>query len=381
MMHRVIIYGAGSYGKLAYHYYRSKSIIIGFIDQNEELWGSKVEGITVFGPKDIDKICFDTIVVIAVKHGIDNVQRLLYEQYGIDTTVVFGVTESVSTFIPNETQHTTPQVIIKYSGGVGNQLFQYAFSRCFGDKLVTAWLNDYKGINKRRFVLKDFFPNVEIGDCDEYTRKEYLMGHKKYYSEHELTPDAKCSKALFDIEEGLFEGFWQDYRYPEKCKSLLREELIFKDQKEERIIKLANSVSDHNAVSIHFRRTDYLNEKYFNSLGGICSEEYYERAVSYIKGRVEDPVFYIFSDDTEYAKKMAVHIGGTVIDKFMFEHYEDWYDLYLMSLCSHNIIANSSFSWWGAWLNNNPRKIVIAPKRWHKYKDFSEICPPSWIRM
>ena len=136
--------------------------------------------------------------------------------------------------------------------------------------------------------------------------------------------------------------------------------------------------SKQSPISIHVRRDDYLSSKYVSGFGGICTIEYYNKAVERIKEEVIDPVFYIFSDDINWCRENLKLEQGVFIDWNTGK--ESWQDMFLMSQCKHNIIANSSFSWWGAWLNSNSEKIVIAPRIWwNGLKD--DVVPDSWIRI
>ena len=135
----------------------------------------------------------------------------------------------------------------------------------------------------------------------------------------------------------------------------------------------------YNSVSIHVRRGDYLNGYYYETLGKICDIAYYQRAIGTIKERVDNPHFYIFSDDPDYVTENLTIENATFVN---FNRGNDsWQDMYLMSQCKHNIIANSTFSWWGAWLNNNPQKVVVAPSHWFANMDNDEIVLPEWIRL
>lgn len=142
---------------------------------------------------------------------------------------------------------------------------------------------------------------------------------------------------------------------------------------------LAERISDSPAVSVHVRRGDYLDASHGGMYTGICTEGYYQKAMERIRKSVPDAVFYVFSNDTDWAKAhfagkdCVVAEGGT----------EDtgYQDMYLMSLCQHHIIANSSFSWWGAWLGRNPEKKVIAPDRWLNGTECRDIYTENMIRI
>ncbi len=141
-------------------------------------------------------------------------------------------------------------------------------------------------------------------------------------------------------------------------------------------------IESTNAVSLHIRRGDYVKVKETNDFHGVCSIAYYETAIELITNKINDPVFYIFSDDMDWVKKnFNIRQNHVFVDaNDAATNYED---MRLMSLCKHNIIANSSFSWWGAWLNPSSSKTVIAPKKWMKDPSIEtiDLIPGNWIRL
>ena len=134
-----------------------------------------------------------------------------------------------------------------------------------------------------------------------------------------------------------------------------------------------------NTIGVHIRRGDFLESRYAREIGNICDIAYYRKALDLIKERYEDAVFCFFSNDMEWVKKTFHEENALYIDGCMFDEYHDWYDMYVMSICKHNIIPNSTFGWWGAWLNQNPDKTVIAPKRWRNRWEANDWCPPEWV--
>lgn len=137
-----------------------------------------------------------------------------------------------------------------------------------------------------------------------------------------------------------------------------------------------------NVVSIHIRGGDYITSKKDNALfGNICTSNYYKNAIEHIKNSLKDPIFLIFTNDKDYAVQLLNGESFQIVD--WNNGKESFRDMYLMSLCKHNIIANSSFSWWGAWLNQNDSKIVIAPNRWFNDSgiDQNDITPNNWIKV
>lgn len=131
-----------------------------------------------------------------------------------------------------------------------------------------------------------------------------------------------------------------------------------------------------DSVSLHVRRSDYIGS-YF---AGICTLEYYAKTVEYMRKHIQKSIFFVFSDDIPWCKE-HLNLADNVYFIDWNKGKDSYKDLILMSNCKHNIIANSSFSWWGARLNNNPTKIVIAPHKWHQNLDYKDIIPSDWIKI
>lgn len=132
-------------------------------------------------------------------------------------------------------------------------------------------------------------------------------------------------------------------------------------------------------MSVHIRRGDYLSASFANGFGNCCPLDYYQRAIAMISKTVDKPLFVFFSDDMEWVKE---NFAGE--DCLFVSHnkgVDSWQDMYLMSLCNHNIIANSTFSWWGAWLNHHEDKMVIAPKKWWSTIENDDVVPETWMRI
>jgi hypothetical protein len=175
-------------------------------------------------------------------------------------------------------------------------------------------------------------------------------------------------------------GYWQSEKYFKDIDSLIRSELTLKDGLGGQARLIEQKILSTDAISIHIRRSDYLTEKISNVFAPI-GLDYYARAAQKISASVRDPHFFIFSDDIDWAKaNLKLPFPVTFVSG---QGMKDCDELILMSLCKHNIIANSSFSWWGAWLNANPDKLVIAPKDWFKNKDITldDLLPSAWQRI
>ncbi len=145
---------------------------------------------------------------------------------------------------------------------------------------------------------------------------------------------------------------------------------------------IGEMIQSFKSVSLHIRRGDYVSNKVTNQVHGVCDLNYYSHAISYIAERISNTHLFVFSDDPEWAKgNLKTEIPTFFVDNNRAD--KDYEDLKLMRQCKHNIIANSSFSWWGAWLNQNAGKIVIAPKKWFNDKSINtkDLIPEKWIRL
>ncbi len=286
-------------------------------------------------------------------------------------------------------------------GGLGNQMFQYAFARHlsvknnFELKLDVSLLNNetlgekftIRDLGLSHFNIKPVFANdLEL---ERYNKSKfskildliYLNLPFKINSLYIREPSFTFyRKALDAPKDCCLDGYWQSEKYfIDIRKQLLRDFAITSELSLE-TNQLADKIKSEQAVSIHVRRGDYITVKENQDLYAACSENYYIEAMNKIKEN--DAVFYVFSDEPEWFKENIksnknVHYVTHNTGKYAYQ------DLYLMSLCKHNIIANSSFSWWGAWLNQNPNKMVIAPKHWFKnnYRDTRDLIPHSWIQL
>jgi hypothetical protein len=172
-------------------------------------------------------------------------------------------------------------------------------------------------------------------------------------------------------------GYWQSERYFLEQQKSIREDFRFRQAFAGFNAALAAEMSSSPSVSVHLRRGDYLSDQIMD----VCSLDYYRAAAKYIEESIGRPTYYVFSDDTDWVRSHVDFLpGATFIDhnKGLDSHK----DMQLMSRCKHHIIANSSFSWWGAWLNPSPHKIVVAPSTWFRHgRDDSDHVPSQWIRL
>lgn len=388
MESKLFIFGAGVWGELAYHYYKNKCMIAGFLDNSADMWGKSINGVMVYNPKILEKVNPDTVrIVIANKWQYEEIFQQLHDQFGIVQCIFFRIETSVEEYTAFNEECVGNECIVKYIGGLGNQMFQYAFAKCLMSQglNVTGDLSGYYAAEGRDFTLQNAFSNVEIKKCSGILRKRYKEKKDLYICELKdiLAGDEKPADLnILKLKQGYLEGYWQSSKYAGLVEKELRSEFQFTCKGDKKLKQIAEEVAaGENTVSVHIRRGDYLDGRAQQSFGNVCTEDYYLKAIRYIQRTIENPKFYFFSDDIEWVRKKYAQHNGMYISAEMFDDYEDWYDMYLMSLCRHNIIANSTFSWWGAWLNQNLQKIVVAPKKWLNIPYYTDICPKTWVRV
>ncbi|WP_143414822.1 alpha-1,2-fucosyltransferase [Geobacillus sp. E263] len=287
--------------------------------------------------------------------------------------------------------------IVKVIGGLGNQMFQYAFYRNLKAKFqevkldITAFEtyklhNGYElervfDIKPEYATKKEIYPLTTNRNSKISKIKRRIFGGKETeYIEKDLKFDPEVFKVTGDV---YFEGYWQTEKYFKEIEDLIRKDFQFKNPLTNKNLELSNKIKNENSVSIHVRRGDYYtSKKAERKHGNIATIEYYQKAVRKITEFVDNPVFYIFSDDIPWVKE-NLKLENEVIYVDWNKGLDSYIDMQLMSICKHNIIANSTFSWWGAWLNQNKNKIVIAPSRWinNKRLDTSDVIPKEWIKI
>jgi len=295
-------------------------------------------------------------------------------------------------------------IVVRLWGGLGNQLFQYATGKALALKndcelkIDTSLL--YENLDdpitvKREFDLNIFKINGKLASQKEV---EFfspptinLRGKLKAKWLSLVYPNRVYSERFIHFDDNLtlqkapicIVGNWQSYKYFIGAEEILREEFKFSFCIENNSLELANEIQKTQSVCINIRRGDYVNHPVYSKMLGFRGLEYLLPAIEKIREKVENPSFFIFSDDIEWCKQeLQPKIGGRVVDHshkgWKFGNY-----LQLISLCKHQIIPNSTFGWWGAWLNNNPEKIVVAPKVWYQDEQYNakDLCPEEWVRV
>lgn len=271
--------------------------------------------------------------------------------------------------------------IVSVSGGLGNQMFQYAFylSLKSENKYVFYWVAPYERHNG--FELDIVFGIKQKLYCNYFLK--IFKFSTKYLGERntDINWGNFCAKQYHSTLI-YHSGYWQSEKYFYNIQNLIRETFSFKTNKLNIKSKdLLHKIRSVVSVSLHIRRGDYLSDMGAKELlGNICTSTYYLKAINNIRMSIIDPVsFFVFSDDIDWAMDTFKIFDFNYINWNINE--ESWMDMCLMSNCKHNIIANSSFSWWGAWLNKNPNKIVITPTKWFNHHEALDIIPDKWIKI
>lgn len=177
----------------------------------------------------------------------------------------------------------------------------------------------------------------------------------------------------------FYYGGWHTEKYFSNVKETLLSTYKFDDLKEIENIGYIKDINNSNSISLHVRRGDFLNSSNINLFGGVCTKEYFEEAISKIESKIDNPHFFVFSNDMDWVKQNLRMNKVTYVTCNIGSN--SWKDMYLMSLCKHNIVPNSTFSWWGAWLNKNPHKIIISPTRFLNNDKHTDVYPDSWIKI
>lgn len=290
-------------------------------------------------------------------------------------------------------------IIVKLKGGLGNQMFQYSIGRQLAIhyqttlKLDTGFYNSAKEITDittpRNYQLYNFCLNVAEAtekDLARYSQKKNIAGKlTQFFSGAKLLHEPAF---IFDpnfIEYGgncYLEGYWQSEMYFKNISGVIRNDFNFRPSVKEKNAVMAAKINACNSVSIHIRRGDYFTNPQTNQYHGVCSKEYYLSAIERMRQETDYPHFFFFSDDIRWVQNnFPVNNQFTIVNANDAANAAG--DLYLMSLCRHHIIANSSFSWWGAWLNSYTNKKVIAPAKWfnNPLLDTKTLLPENWITL
>lgn len=286
-------------------------------------------------------------------------------------------------------------IIINLKGGLGNQMFQYALGRKLSLQNNDVFKIDTSGLESAKKVGDVYRPltidkfNIEknIASNEEVNRLKYPYGFLSrwwHFIAQKLLRQYHVGWEPWVLRESkdmYLDGYWQSYKYFHDIRETILSDFTLVTPLSDAAQSIANEMAENNSVSILIRRGDYVSNPKANAVHGTCSISYFEKSIKHIQDHVDKPKWFVFSDDIEWVRENLPLHGGYVFCSG--PEIVDYEQLTLMSLCKHNIIANSSFGWWGAWLNRNPKKVVVAPTPWFnthidRHKD---LIPETWKKL
>lgn len=287
-------------------------------------------------------------------------------------------------------------VVVKLQGGLGNQLFQYAFGRSIAKShgyQIKFDITSYDQDKLRDYCLDKFKVEVDFATVEELEPFRYIeptlskkVARKFFGYDFNKYPERYINEGYHRIhadnfspqDGGYYEGYWQNIHYFEPYRQEVQIDFVLKEGISGDVLPVKRQIDQATcSVGVHVRRGDYVKDKDINDRYGVLKPDYYYRAFDRIKNLIKKNVtFFIFSDDPRWTQKTFRSPNEVVVPM----HF-DCEDLILMSSCDHNIIANSSFSWWAAFLNKNENKVVIAPSLWYRKETGNSQAPQleDWI--
>lgn len=292
-------------------------------------------------------------------------------------------------------------IIIKIAWGLWNQMFQYALWRALAienNSELKLDISSFKTYKLHKYsleklsIIKNYTNKKDIPWYENSSSNKYIdfifqkikniaiLCNPHHFQEKGFEV---FNQKILDISDGTYlDWYFQSDKYFKKYADIIRKDFEVSIPPSLENLEMIKKIQNVNAVSLHIRRGDYIKNIHTQSLHGLCTDEYYKKSITYIVDKVKKPVFFIFSDDIEWAKdNMKTGFEEYYID--FNDAWKNYEDIRLMKNCKHHIIANSTFSWWGAWLNPSSEKIVIMPSVWfsgYTY-DTSDLYPDGWIRI
>lgn len=289
-------------------------------------------------------------------------------------------------------------IIVRLIGGLGNQMFQYALGKRLALlnnvelKVDISFLKkEGQTYTKRNLELNNFGIEIPLATEEELQKYNFIQRSSirsrlqkfsslffPYYTIHETSLNYN-DKILQSPKNSYLNGFWQTEKYFLPIEKTIREDFTFQKPLSGLSLKMSEQITATQSVSLHVRRGDYVNDPEISKVHGACGIGYYLKAIEVMKSKFSGLHLFVFSDDVDWVKNnLTTDLPITYV-----EQNSGFVDMQLMSFCKHNIIANSSFSWWGAWLNNNPGKIIIAPEKWFNDSSVNakDIIPAGWIKL
>ena len=281
--------------------------------------------------------------------------------------------------------------IVDIIGGLGNQMFQYAFflrlreksrigDKTFVDIEAMKTYDRHYGLELEK-VFGISLHAVSEGLHARIQKRSFVKYFVKFlYERTECELDEPVYRGLRPYR--YYRGYWQNEKYFAHIEPVIRDTFRFNtDIMSEKTKEISSQMRQELSVSIHIRRGDYENIPEAKAMhGGICTLNYYRKAIDFIRQRLGEGIrFYLFSDDVDWISENLQLENGYIVD--WNQGVDSWQDMYLMSSCRHHIIANSSFSWWAAWLNPDKDKVVVTPGKWFNHTAAVGIVPENWVKM
>jgi hypothetical protein len=286
-------------------------------------------------------------------------------------------------------------VVVKLRGGLGNQMFQYAAGRRLALQLGTELRLDataYAAGSNRHYALEPFRIAATLATPRELERWLGRGGLRarlaaRLLGRRLLRPVVeqgfRFDPAILTLSDDVYlDGYWQSEGYFADACDQLRRDFTFREPLQGHNAELAAQIAACAAVALHVRRGDYVTDERTNAFHGVCSAEFYGRCVEEVAAVCTDPVFFVFSDDLDWARR-HLPLPGSPVFVAGNDSRQAAMDLHLMSLCRHHVLSNSTFSWWGAWLGEQPGQLVLAPKSWFRTPELDDrdLVPARWGRL
>jgi Glycosyl transferase family 11 len=287
-------------------------------------------------------------------------------------------------------------IVVKLMGGLGNQMFQYALGRRLAHergvplKLDLTWFSDAPNMSAdtiREYALDGWRIHASIAnaaDLSSIPGRDGLLARLGFARSRAVREQGFGfdAEVLRVPSNAYLNGYWQSERYFKAIRDVLMRDFTLAAPPCSHVAQLLPQLRELRPTAIHVRRGDYAHNRVTNAFHGLCSIEYYKEAARRIAERIPEPAFLVFSDDLDWVKE-NLRLGWPTSYVQHDDACSPHQDMWVMSRCSHHIIANSSFSWWGAWLCPSDEKIVIAPKQWFRDPqiDTRDLIPEGWARI
>ena len=288
-------------------------------------------------------------------------------------------------------------VVVKLEGGLGNQMFQYAAGRRLASMLQTELKLDvsyFANQTLRVYALHHFHiqgsmaSEKEIRPFFQHTLVHTTLekiGARQTYSVLKEKPFPNFVPEFFSAKGHiLLKGYWQSEKYFQDIAPVLKQDFTLREAVDAENADMLKTMADTMSVAIHVRRGDYVSDRKTQEFHGSCPERYYQDAIQHIQSQIKNPHFFVFSDEPEWVTEhFTFDAPVCIVEHNTSENAH--HDLELMRHCKHFILANSSFSWWGAWLADHKHKMIIVPQKWFKTlpngTDDSHIIPETWFKL